>query len=49
MKTMTKKSFDTVKFFRQIKEKLAEKLSTMTLDEQKEYLRKVREGEIKIA
>ena len=46
---MTKKSFDTVKFFRQIKEKLAEKLSTMTLDEQKEYLRKVREGEIKIA
>ena len=46
---MTKKSFDTVKFFRQIKEQLAEKLSTMTLDEQKEYLRKVREGEIKIA
>ena len=27
MKTMTKKSFDTVKYFRQIKEKLAEKLS----------------------
>jgi len=48
MKTMTKKSFDTVKFFRQIKEKLAEKLSTMTLEEQKEYLRKVREGNIKI-
>ncbi|MCX6251482.1 MAG: hypothetical protein NTX61_12105 [Bacteroidetes bacterium] len=49
MKTMTKKTFDTVKFFRQIKEKLAERLSTMTLEEQKEFLRKVRDGEIKIA
>jgi hypothetical protein len=49
MKTMTEKTFDTVKFFRQIKEKLAERLSTMTLEEQKEFLRKVRDGEIKIA
>jgi hypothetical protein len=49
MKTMTDKTFDTVKFFRQIKEKLAENLSTMTLEEQKEFLRKVRAGEIKIA
>ena len=49
MKTMTKKSFDTVKFFRQIKENLAKELSKMTIEEQKEYLRKVREGEIKIA
>jgi hypothetical protein len=46
---MTKKSFDTVKFFRLIKEKLAEKLSKMTIEEQKEYLRKVREGKIKVA
>jgi hypothetical protein len=46
---MTKKSFDTVKFFRHIKEKLAEKLSKMTIEEQKEYLRKVREGKIKVA
>jgi hypothetical protein len=46
---MTEKTFDTVKFFRQIKEKLAERLSTMTLEEQKEFLRKVRDGEIKIA
>ena len=45
---MTEKSFDTVKFFRQIKEKIAEKLSTMTLEEQKEYLRKIRDGEIKL-
>jgi hypothetical protein len=49
MKTISKKSFDTVIYFRQIKEKLAEKLSTMTLEEQKEYLRKIREGEIKLA
>ena len=49
MKTISKKSFDTVKYFRQIKEKLAEKLSAMTLEEQKEYLRKIREGEIKLA
>jgi len=45
---MTDKTFNTVKFFRQIKEKLAEKLSTMTLEEQKEFLRKVRDGEIKV-
>lgn len=45
---MNKKSFDSVKFFRQIKEKLAEKLYTMTLEEQKDYLRKVREGKIEI-
>lgn len=46
---MTEKKFDTVKFFRSIKEKLAERMINMTLDEQKEFLRKVREGEIKIA
>jgi hypothetical protein len=49
MKTTTKKSFDTVKYFRLIKEKMAEKLSTMTLEEQKEYLRDVREGKIKLS
>jgi hypothetical protein len=47
MKTKTDKTFDTVKYFRHIKEKLAEKLYKMTLDEQKEYLRKIRSGEIK--
>jgi len=49
MKTKIEKKFDTVKFFRSIKEKLAERMVNMTLDEQKEFLRKVREGEIKIA
>jgi hypothetical protein len=49
MKTTTEKTFDTVNFFRNIKEKLAEKLATMTLEEQKEYLKKIREGKITIA
>jgi hypothetical protein len=49
MKTMTEKSFDTVKFFRAVKEIIANELSTMTLDEQKEYLKKIREGKIRPA
>lgn len=49
MKTKTEKSFDTVAFFRAIKEKLAQKMEGMTLKEQKEFLQKVREGKIKIA
>jgi hypothetical protein len=49
MKTMIEKKFDTVKFFRSIKEKLAERMTNMTLEEQKEFLRQVREGKIKIA
>ncbi|MBN2683214.1 MAG: hypothetical protein JXR58_11950 [Bacteroidales bacterium] len=49
MKTKNKKKFDTVNFFRLIKEKLAEKMSDMTLEEQREFLKKVREGKIKIA
>ena len=49
MKTKTKKKFDTVKFFREIKEKLAEKMTGMTLEEQKEFLKQVKEGKLKIA
>ena len=49
MKTTTEKSFDTVNFFGNIKAKLSEKLATMSLEEQKEFLKKVREGKIKIA
>jgi len=43
------KSFDTVAFFRNIKEKLAAKMAGMTLEQQKDFMRKVREGKIKIA
>lgn len=45
---MTDKKFDTVQFFRSIKEKLAERLINMTLEEQREFLKQVREGKIKI-
>jgi len=45
----TKKSFDTVAFFRAIKEKLAAKMVGMTLEQQKDFLRQVRDGKIKIA
>jgi len=48
MKTTTEKTFDTVNVFRNIKAKLAEKLAIMSLEEQKEFLKKVRDGEIKI-
>ncbi len=49
MKTKTEKSFDTVTFFRGIKEKLAAKMEGMTLEQQKDFMQKVREGKIKIA
>jgi hypothetical protein len=48
MKATTEKTFDTVNFFRNIKAKLAEKLATMSLEEQKEYLKNIREGKIKL-
>jgi len=48
MKTKTKKSFDTVLFFTVIKEKLSAEMAGMTLEEQKEFMKKVREGKIKL-
>ncbi len=49
MKPSTKKEFDTVNFFRSIKEKLAERMINMTFEQQREFLKQVREGKIKIA
>ena len=43
------KKFDTVKFFRSVKEKIAAKMEGMTLPEKKEFLKQVKEGKIKIA
>jgi hypothetical protein len=42
MKTMNKKekTFDTVKFFREVKEKIARETKGMTFMEFKEYLKK---------
>ena len=48
MKSKKEKSFDTVAFFRAIKEKLAAKMAGMTLEQQKDFMRKVREREILI-
>ena len=49
MKTKKEKSFDAVAFFRAIKEKLAMKMAGMTLEQQKEFMRKVRAREILIS
>jgi hypothetical protein len=49
MKTKKEKSFNTVSFFRAIKEKLASKMAGMTLVQQKEFMKQVREGKIKLA
>ena len=48
MKTETEKTFDTVSFFRAIKEKLAVKMEGMTLLEKKIFMQHVREGKIKV-
>ncbi len=42
------KKFDTVKFFRAVKEKLADKMAGMTLEQQKDFLNRVGEGKIKL-
>ncbi|MFN8267554.1 MAG: hypothetical protein U0T31_06070 [Chitinophagales bacterium] len=49
MKNKEKKEFDTVAFFRAVKEKLAKKMEGMTLAQKQEFMRQVREGKIKVA
>lgn len=49
MKADVQEKFNTVEFFRSIKEKIAKRMENMTLKEQKEFLRKVKDGKIKIA
>ena len=49
MKTKNKKQFDAVAYFRAIKEKLAKKMEGMTLQQQKDFMKQVRNGKIKIA
>ena len=49
MMTKKKKSFDTVAYFRAIKEKLAKKMAGMTLKQQKKFMQQVREGKIELA
>jgi len=49
MKSKKIKSFDSVAFFRSIKEKLATEMEGMTLAEKKEFMKQIREGKTKIA
>jgi hypothetical protein len=42
------KKFNTVQFFRSIKEKLGARMVNMTFEEQREFLKQIREGKIKI-
>ncbi|MEP6846808.1 MAG: hypothetical protein ABI861_12430 [Panacibacter sp.] len=49
MKNKEIKTFDSVAFFRAIKEEMAKMMEGMTLAEKKEFMRKIREGEIKVS
>lgn len=49
MKNNEPKTFDTVTFFRAIKEKLAKKMEGMTLIQKREFMQQVRDGKIKVA
>ena len=49
MKHKKVKSFDAVEFFRTIKEKLADKMDGMSLEQKKDFMQQVIDGKIKIA
>ena len=51
MKTETKKEkdFDTVAFFRNVKERMAKATEGMSLQEEREFWKQLREGTIKLA
>jgi len=42
------KEFDTVAFFRAVKEKIAKATEGMTLQERRDFFQKIREGEMKL-
>ena len=48
MKNKEVKTFDSVAFFISIKEKMAKMMEGMTLAQKKEFMRKIREGKIKL-
>ena len=43
------KAFDSVSFFRAIKEKMAKMMEGMSLAEKKKFMKEIREGKIKAA
>ena len=46
--TQVKKDFDTVAFFHNVKEQIANQLQGKSFEEQKAILRKMKSGEIKL-
>ncbi len=48
MTTKEVKTFDSVTFFRAIKEKMAKMMEGMTVAQKKEFMRQIREGKIKV-
>jgi len=44
-----KREFDAVKFFRDIKEKIAKATEGMTLQQRRDFFHKIREGQITLA
>ena len=48
MKAKEIKTFDSVAFFRAVKEKMAKMMEGMTLTEKKEFMKNIREGKIKV-
>jgi hypothetical protein len=46
--TKIKKTFDSVSFFRAVKEKMAVMMDGMTLAEKKKFMQQIREGKIKV-
>ena len=49
MTTKETKTFDSVSFFRAVKEKMAKMMEGMTLAQKKDFMRQIREGKIKVA
>lgn len=49
MKPKEVKTFDSVAFFRAVKEKMAKMMEGMTLAQKKEFMQQIREGKIKVA
>jgi len=45
----TERGFDSVAFFRNVKEKLANKMQGMNAEERNEFMRKVIEGNVKLS
>jgi hypothetical protein len=48
MKTKQVKTFDSVAYFRAIKEKMAKMMEGMTLAQKKEFMKRVREWKVKL-